>query len=145
MCNFPFCLYFRSYTIKFTCTWYETKKKTDFLKVNLNMEVRISIWYIWIVDPSKMCISPSFQFARWLNTKKHYMNQTLGISLKHKYVYESRCFELAYLNYWLYEYAGFSFMSVGFTIIYLQTTENIYYRTRRAKWSEAKKLLFNSP
>jgi len=29
------------------------KKKTELWKVNLNMETDISIWHIWIVDPSK--------------------------------------------------------------------------------------------
>jgi len=34
------------YTIKFTETLYETKKKTEFLKVNLNMKTGIPIWHI---------------------------------------------------------------------------------------------------
>jgi len=34
------------YTIKFTDTVYETKMKTEFWKVNSNMETGISIWHI---------------------------------------------------------------------------------------------------
>jgi len=47
------------------------------------------------------------------------------MTLKHKYVYDSRYFQLAYLKYWLYENADFVFISVGYTITDLQTPENL--------------------
>jgi len=53
------------------------------------------------------------------------MKQVLRMNLKHKYVYESRCFQLVYLKYWLYENAGFAFISVGYTITDLQKTETL--------------------
>jgi len=46
------------------------------------------------------------------------------MTLKHKCVYESRCFQLEYLKYLLYENLVFAIISVGYMIIDLQTTEN---------------------
>ena len=48
-------------------------KRLNSEKVNLKMETRISIWYIWIVDPSKMSVSPSFQIDTRLNSKNQYI------------------------------------------------------------------------
>jgi len=46
MCNNHFCLYFCGFPFKFTITLHETKKNTDFWKVNLNTETGISIFFL---------------------------------------------------------------------------------------------------
>ena len=67
----------------------------------MNTGTGISIWHIWIVDPSKMRGFPSFQIGKRLNSKNQYMKLIFRMTLKHKYVYESRYFQLDYLKYWL--------------------------------------------
>ena len=68
------------------------------------------------------------------------------MTLKHNYVYESRCIQLVYLRYLLYENKGFVLFQLDTQLLTSKNpkTQTVKYITRRAKWSEVKKLFISS-
>ena len=67
--NECFAIILDRYKLNSQKTVYESEFQNEFLNVNWYMETDISIWHIWIFDPSKIRGCPSFQTATRINSK----------------------------------------------------------------------------
>ena len=100
MCNNHIFIYVCRYTIKFTGSLYETKKQTDFRKWNLNMDPVFPHGIIELLTLRKWGFLLHFCLLHDEIKKKYIWKRFWEWILKHKYLYESRCFQLEYFNYW---------------------------------------------
>jgi len=57
-----------------------------------------------------------FQIAKLLNSRTRIWKWNWDWTLKRKFVYGNRCFQLAFLKFWSYETKDFAFISVRYTI-----------------------------
>ena len=105
-------------------------------------DTRISSWYIWNDDSTKMIILPSFQFAIRLNLQNPYETQIHNV-FTHINLYLSTGISNCNFQVWTPRKWCFEFISVQYTITDYQTPETLWYTTRGAKWSDVKNVLFS--